>query len=91
MKLGGQVWAFILSGAHTKDGLYLLWACGHGLIGLAKPYLTFYPLHTACKEFYLKFSLFFIEQVINISLLAWFMFSIISLILNVWTLDLVVG
>ena len=44
LKLGGQVWAFVLSGAHTKDGLYLLWACGHGPVGLAKPYLTFYPL-----------------------------------------------
>ena len=27
LKLGGQVWVFVLSGAHTKDGLYLLWAC----------------------------------------------------------------
>ena len=44
LKRGGQVWAFVLSGAHAKDGLYLLWACGHGLIGLAKPYLIFYPL-----------------------------------------------
>ena len=44
LKRGGQVWAFVLSGAHTKDGLYLLWACGHGPIGLAKPYLIFYPL-----------------------------------------------
>ena len=44
LKLGGQVWAFVLSGARTKDGLYLLWACGHGPIGLAKPYLIFYPL-----------------------------------------------
>ena len=34
-----------MSGAHTKDGLYLLWACGHGPVGLAKPYLIFYPLH----------------------------------------------
>ena len=38
LKRGGQVWAFVLSGAHTKDGLYLLWACGHrpvdmGLLG----------------------------------------------------------
>ena len=45
LKLGGQVWAFVLSGAHTKDGLYLLWACGHEPIGLAKPYLILYPLH----------------------------------------------
>ena len=45
LKLGGQVWAFGLSGAHTKNGLYLLWACGHGPVGLAKPYLIFYPLH----------------------------------------------
>ena len=51
LKRGGQVWAFVLSGAHAKDGLYLLWACGHGPIGLAngpvglaKPYLIFYPL-----------------------------------------------
>ena len=51
LKRGGQVWAFVLSGAHAKDGLYLLWACGHGPIGLAngpigltKPYFTFYPL-----------------------------------------------
>ena len=45
LKLGGQVWAFVLLGAHTKDELYLLWACGHGPVGLAKPYLIFYPLH----------------------------------------------
>ena len=45
LKRGGQVCAFVLSGAHAKDGLYLLWACGHGPIGLAKPYLIFYPLH----------------------------------------------
>ena len=44
LKRGGQVWAFVLSGAHAKDGLYLLWACGHGPIGLPKPYFTFYPL-----------------------------------------------
>ena len=51
LKCGGQVWAFVLLGAHTKDGLYLLWACGHGPIGLAngpiglaKPYFIFYPL-----------------------------------------------
>ena len=51
LKRGGQVWAFVLSGAHAKDGLYLLWACGHGPIGLAngpiglaKPYFIFYPL-----------------------------------------------
>ena len=51
LKRGGQVRAFVLSGAHTKDGLYLLWACGHGPIGLAngpiglaKPYFIFYPL-----------------------------------------------
>ena len=29
LKRGGQVWAFVLSGAHTKDRLYLLQACGH--------------------------------------------------------------
>ena len=46
LKRGGQVWAFVLSGAHTKDGLYLLWACGHGPIKLARPYLIFYPLQT---------------------------------------------
>ena len=34
LKHGGQVWAFVLSGAHPKDGPYLLWACGHGPIGL---------------------------------------------------------
>ena len=51
LKRDGQVWAFVLSGAHAKDGLYLLWACGHGPIGLtkgpiglAKPYFIFYPL-----------------------------------------------
>ena len=40
-----------MSGAHAKDGLYLLWACGHepiglanGPIGLVKPYFIFYPL-----------------------------------------------
>ena len=51
VKRDGRVRAFVLSGAHTKDGLYLLWACGHGpiglvngLIGLAKPYFIFYPL-----------------------------------------------
>ena len=51
LKRGGQVWAFVLSGAHAKDGLYLLWAYGHGPIGLAngpiglaKPCLIFYPL-----------------------------------------------
>ena len=38
-------------GPTWKDGLYLLWACGYGPIGLAngpigltRPYLTFYPL-----------------------------------------------
>ena len=48
LKRGGQVRAFALSGAHAKDGLYLLWACGHrpiglanGPIGLAKPYFIF--------------------------------------------------
>ena len=53
LKRGGQVRAFVLSGAHAKDGLYLLWACGHEPIGLAngpirldKPYFIFYPLHT---------------------------------------------
>ena len=52
LRRGGQVWAFVLSGAHAKDGLYLLWACGHGTIGLAngpielaKSCLIFYPLH----------------------------------------------
>ena len=51
LKRVGQVWAFVLSGAHAKDELYLLWTCGHGPIGpangpigLAKPYLIFYPL-----------------------------------------------
>ena len=51
LKCGGQVWAFVLSRAHAKDGPYLLWACGHGPIGLvngpiglAKPYFIFYPL-----------------------------------------------
>ena len=51
LKRDGQVRAFVLSGAHTKDGLYLLWACGHGPIGLvngpiglAKLYFIFYPL-----------------------------------------------
>ena len=58
LKRDGQVRAFVLSGAHAKDGLYLLWACGHGPIGLAngptglangpiglaKPYFIFYPL-----------------------------------------------
>ena len=44
LKRGGQVRAFVLSGAHAKDGLYLLWACEHGSIGLAKPYFIFYPL-----------------------------------------------
>ena len=51
LKRGGQVWAFVLSGAHAKYGLYLLWACDHGPIGLAngpiglaKPHLIFYPL-----------------------------------------------
>ena len=34
MKLGGQVWAFVLSGAHTKDGLYLLWTCRHGPVDM---------------------------------------------------------
>ena len=34
LKLGGQVWAFVLSGAHTKDGLYLLWTCGHGPVDM---------------------------------------------------------
>ena len=34
LKLGGQVWAFVLLGAHTKDGLYLLWACGHGPVDM---------------------------------------------------------
>ena len=31
-------------GLHTKNGLDLLLAHGHGLVGLAKPYLIFYPL-----------------------------------------------
>ena len=34
LKLGGQVWAFVLSGARTKDGLYLLWACKHGPVDM---------------------------------------------------------
>ena len=44
LKRGGQVWALVLSGLHTKNGLYLHWARGHGPVGLAKPYLIFYPL-----------------------------------------------
>ena len=32
-------------GLHTKNGLDLLLAHGHGPVGLAKPYLIFYPLH----------------------------------------------
>ena len=44
LKRGGRVWAFVLLGARARDGLYLLWACGHGPIGLAKPYFIFYPL-----------------------------------------------
>ena len=31
-------------GLHTKNGLDLLLAHGHGPVGLAKPYLIFYPL-----------------------------------------------
>ena len=31
-------------GPYTKNGLDLLWAHGHGPVGLAKPYLIFYPL-----------------------------------------------
>ena len=31
-------------GLHTKNGLGLLLAHGHGPVGLAKPYLIFYPL-----------------------------------------------
>ena len=31
-------------GPHIKNGLHLLWARGHGPVGLAKPYLIFYPL-----------------------------------------------
>ena len=61
LKLGGQVWAFVLSGAHTKDGLYLLWACGHGPIGLAngpiglaRPYLIFYPLQKSRLQGYVS-------------------------------------
>ena len=34
LKLGEQVWAFVLSGAHTEDGLYLLWACKHGPVDM---------------------------------------------------------
>ena len=31
-------------GPYIKNGLDLLWAHGHGPIGLVKPYLIFYPL-----------------------------------------------
>ena len=34
----------LCQGPYTKNGLDLLWAHGHGPIGLAKPYLIFYPL-----------------------------------------------
>ena len=34
LKRGGQVWALALSGAHAKDGLYLLWACGRGPVDM---------------------------------------------------------
>ena len=51
LKRDGQVRALVLSGAHTKDELYLLWACAHGPIGLvngpiglAKSYFIIYPL-----------------------------------------------
>ena len=44
-------------GPTWKDGLYLLWACGYGLIGLAngpigptRPYLTFYPLQLVIED-----------------------------------------
>ena len=38
-------------GPHTKNGLDLLWAHGHGPIGLAKSYLIFYPLHhESCRK-----------------------------------------
>ena len=36
-------------GLHTKNGLDLLLAHGHGPVGLAKPYLIFYPLHHPTK------------------------------------------
>ena len=32
-------------GLHTKNGLDLLLAHGHGAVGLARPYLISYPLH----------------------------------------------
>ena len=45
-------------GPTWKDGLYLLWACGYGPIGLAKgpigltrPYLTFYPLQLPLLDY----------------------------------------
>ena len=44
LKRGGQVWAFILSGTPHKEWARPFLACGHGLVGLAKPYLIFYPL-----------------------------------------------
>ena len=53
LKRGGQVWTFVLSGAHVKDGLYLLWACGHGpvdmgLLGLPSliPYFILFSSFT---------------------------------------------
>ena len=49
-------------GLHTKNGLGLLLAHGHGPVGLAKPYLIFYPLQflpLACSNFSrLRMSLF---------------------------------
>ena len=35
---------------HTKNGLDLLLAHGHGCVGLAKPYLIFYPLQLPFKK-----------------------------------------
>ena len=51
LKLGGQVWAFVLSGARTKDGLYLLWACKHGPVDmglLGSPSLITYFILFSC-------------------------------------------
>ena len=38
-------------GLHTKNGLDLLLAHGHGLVGLAKPYLIFYPLQCTIIQY----------------------------------------
>ena len=87
LKRGGQVWAFVLSGAQTKDGLYPLWACGHGPIGLAngpiglaRPYLIFYPLQViflGIVETVLSFSFFFSFYVFYFCL-SWSVFFMIG-------------